>query len=77
MGHEGICIFSGDDQKKILAVCSEGHQCEVAGLVDYCKESGECVEITHVTSVDVTAAMAEETCSCDRVRRENSMLQCM
>jgi hypothetical protein len=52
---QGICIFSGEDERKILAICSEGHRCEVSGIVDECKDSGECAEITHVTSVkDVT-----------------------
>jgi len=54
---EGVCIFGKEDEKKILAVCSEGHRCEVKGLVDDCEDSGECAKITNVTSVkDFTSA---------------------
>jgi len=56
LGREGICTFSGDDEKKILAVCTEGHRCEAFGLVDDCKDSGECVAISGIASVkDITA----------------------
>jgi hypothetical protein len=52
VGREGICTFSGDDVKtKVLAVCSEGRGCEVIGVIDDCKDSGECSEIKSVRSV--------------------------
>ena len=58
---EHMCIFSGDDLKKILAVCGVGHQCEVEGMLDDCKEDGECSEIRNVVSVrDVTLAKQQE-----------------
>jgi len=58
---EHICIFSGEDQKKILAVCVVGHQCEVEGMLDDCKEDGECFEIMNVVSVrDVSLAKQQE-----------------
>jgi hypothetical protein len=55
-GREGICTFSADDGKKIAAICAKGHVCQVAGLVDLCRDSGECVEVSSIVSVrDVTA----------------------
>ena len=57
LGRESICTFNADDEKKIVAICAEGHRCEAFGLVDDCKDSGECVEITGIVSVkDTTAA---------------------
>src|SRR5262245_28739054 len=58
---EHICIFSGETQKKIFAICTLGHRCEVEGLLDDCKESGECSELTHVVSArDLTLAEQQE-----------------
>jgi hypothetical protein len=44
-------VFRGEAESKVLAVCSEGHRCNISGLLDECEDSGECVEITRVTSV--------------------------
>ncbi len=58
---EHICIFSGEDKKKIFASCTEGHYCEVVGILDDCKDSGECSELTSVAAVrDVTLAQQQE-----------------
>src|SRR5262249_52831820 len=58
---EHICTFSGEVKRKILAVCAEGHYCEVEGLLDDCKDAGECSEITNVVSVrDTTLAKQQE-----------------
>lgn len=58
---EHICIFSGEDRKKIFAICAEGHYCEVEGILDDCKDTGECSEITNVASVrDLTSAQQQE-----------------
>ena len=58
---EHICIFSGEDKKKIFAVCAEGDYCEVAGILDDCKDAGECSELTNVVSVrDITLAQRQE-----------------
>jgi hypothetical protein len=45
---EDICVIGKSDESKVLAGCSLGHYCVVTGTVDYCKDSGECVEVTHV-----------------------------
>lgn len=58
---EHICIFSGEDKRKIFAICAEGHYCEVAGILDDCKDAGECSELTNVVSVrDLTLAQRQE-----------------
>ena len=58
---EHICIFSGEDKKKIFAVCAEGDYCEAAGILDDCKDAGECSELTNVVSVrDITLAQRQE-----------------
>jgi hypothetical protein len=58
---EHICIFSGEAERKIFAICAVGHQCEVEGMLDDCKSSGECSEITNVVSVrDATLAKQQE-----------------
>src|SRR5262249_48100128 len=58
---EHICTFSGEVKRKILAVCAEGHYCEVEGILDDCKDAGECSEITNVVSVrDTTLAKQQE-----------------
>jgi hypothetical protein len=48
---EGICLVNQSDEQKVLAICTVGHFCEASGLVDNCKDSGECVELTNITSV--------------------------
>jgi hypothetical protein len=48
---EGICIVNKLEVSKILATCRVGSYCLVEGLVDDCKDSGECTELTNVTSV--------------------------
>ena len=50
-GRESICTFRDGDEQEILATCSEGNYCEVTGLIDLCKDSGECVEVTKITNV--------------------------
>ena len=59
---EHICIFGGEERKKILAVCSESHRCEVEGILNDCKDnSGECSEITDISGVrDLTLAQRQE-----------------
>ena len=59
---ERICIFGSEERKKIFAVCSEGHRCEVQGILDDCKDySGECSEITDISGVrDLTIAQRQE-----------------
>jgi hypothetical protein len=49
---EGICIINkSEERKKVLAACSPGHHCRIKGIVEDCKDSGECSEMTHVISV--------------------------
>ncbi len=48
---EGICVIDKSEEKKVLAVCSIEHYCKVKGQVDDCKDSGECSEITNISSV--------------------------
>jgi hypothetical protein len=58
---EHICTFGGEDKKKIFAICADGHYCEVEGILDDCKDAGECSEITNVASVrDLTLAQQQE-----------------
>jgi hypothetical protein len=59
---EHICIFGVEERKKIFAVCSEGHRCEVEGILNDCKDySGECSEITDISGVrDLTLAQRQE-----------------
>ena len=59
---EHICIFGGEERKKIFAVCSEGHRCEVEGILNDCKDySSECSEITDISGVrDLTLAQRQE-----------------
>jgi hypothetical protein len=47
---EGICVIRKSEERKVLARCSVGHHCIVKGLIDSCKDSGECAEILSVTS---------------------------
>jgi hypothetical protein len=53
---EGICVVNKSQEQKVLEVCSVEHYCNVRGLVSDCKDSGECVEITNITSVRGRAA---------------------
>jgi hypothetical protein len=48
---EGICIINNSEESKVLATCSPGQFCKVKGVMKDCKDSGECGELTRVTSV--------------------------
>jgi hypothetical protein len=48
---EGICIVGKSDRKKVLATCSLGNFCRLRGIVQNCRESGECTEISRISSV--------------------------
>ncbi len=48
---EDICILSKSDALRILKICGVGKPCVVSGLVEDCKDSGECSEISHITSI--------------------------
>jgi hypothetical protein len=48
---EGICIISKTELSRVLTTCHIGDRCIVEGIVDDCKDSGECTEITQVKSV--------------------------
>ena len=48
---EGICIINKAEIEKVLRTCRIGRRCFVKGSVDYCKDSGECVEITKIVAV--------------------------
>jgi hypothetical protein len=48
---ESICVINKFEEAKVLAVCSVGRFCTVRGSVDLCKDSGECAEISNITSV--------------------------
>ena len=50
-GGEGVCIINKAEIGKVLKVCRIGGRCIVEGSVDYCKESGECVDITNIVAV--------------------------
>ena len=49
--HERICTFDETGGIAVSAICSIGHHCKVTGLIDFCKDSGECDHLSHVTSV--------------------------
>lgn len=58
---EHICIFSGEDERKIYNLCAEGHRCEFEGILEDCKDVGECSELTNVSAVrDLTLAQKQE-----------------
>jgi hypothetical protein len=48
---EGLCEINPSQEGKVLATCTPGRFCRVEGLVEDCKDSGECGEITRVLSV--------------------------
>jgi hypothetical protein len=49
---EGVCVINKSEEQKVLEVCSSGHYCQVEGVVEYCKDSGDCVEIKNIKSVN-------------------------
>jgi hypothetical protein len=48
---EGICVINKSEEGKVLATCSPGRYCKVMGVMEDCKDSGECGELTQVKSV--------------------------
>ena len=48
---EGICVINKSDERKVLAVCGLEKFCRVRGLIDDCKDSGECSELTKIYSI--------------------------
>jgi hypothetical protein len=48
---EGVCEINPSQKGKVLATCTPGRFCRVEGMVEDCKDSGECDEITRVLSV--------------------------
>jgi hypothetical protein len=48
---EGICVINKSEESKVLAACSPGQFCKVKGVIEDCKDSGKCSELTHVISV--------------------------
>jgi hypothetical protein len=44
-------VISKGDVAKVLTICRVGQRCVVRGLVDYSKDSGECVEMSGVELV--------------------------
>jgi len=48
---EGLCEINRSQEAKVLAMCTPGRFCRVYGIVESCKDSGECAEITRVLSV--------------------------
>lgn len=51
---EGICEINKSETGKVLAQCTPGHFCRVYGVVEGCKDSGECSELTNVLQVTRT-----------------------
>jgi hypothetical protein len=48
---EGICVINKSEESKVLAACSPGQFCKVKGVIEDCKDSGKCSELTHIRSV--------------------------
>jgi len=48
---EDICVIRKEDERKVLAVCAVGRHCRIRGLVDLCRDAGECVEVSGIKSV--------------------------
>lgn len=48
-GDEGICRIKKYDVSNVLRGCTIGQSCMVTGSIDLCEDSGECIEISHVT----------------------------
>jgi hypothetical protein len=61
---EGMCEINKSEEKKVLAVCSAGHYCKVEGQVDDCKDSGECSEITNISSVSRKKPTMDQRIEC-------------
>jgi hypothetical protein len=49
---EGICVINKSQENTVLSKCRIGQFCRIKGVVDTCKESGECSEVLRVTSAD-------------------------
>jgi hypothetical protein len=47
---EGICIINKSQENFVLSKCRIGQFCRVKGVVDECRDSGECSEMLRVTS---------------------------
>jgi hypothetical protein len=48
---EGLCVVARSEWRKILATCAVGQFCRVSGITAPCRGSGECTEISRITSV--------------------------
>jgi hypothetical protein len=48
---EVICEVDPGGTQKVLAVCAEGHDCQVTGKKYPCEDSGECETIKNITIV--------------------------
>ena|SRR5579862_8489901 len=48
---EGVCMIAKAEMLKLMAICAVGRFCRVTGSVDYCKDSGECVDMSRITGV--------------------------
>jgi hypothetical protein len=58
---EGLCEINPSQQGKVLATCTPGQFCLVEGIAeDYCKDSGECSEITRVISSATVSVQSEK-----------------
>ena len=51
---EGICIINKSQETNVLSKCRIGQFCRVKGVVDDCKDLGECSEMLRVTSAQRT-----------------------
>jgi hypothetical protein len=51
---EGVCEINKSETGKVPAQCTPGHFCRVYGVVEDCKDSGECWELTKVLQVTRT-----------------------
>ena len=49
---EGICIINKSQESNVLRGCRIGQFCKIKGVIDECKDSGECSEMLRVTSAE-------------------------
>lgn len=48
---EGVCIINKSELTKVLTICHIGDKCIVDGILDDCKDSGECTEMIQIKSI--------------------------
>jgi hypothetical protein len=48
---EDVCIIHPSEAAKVMRACRIGQYCTIVGKTKLCKDSGECVEVSHISNV--------------------------